>query len=247
MGLAITFDLGGFVERLPTGAVLCIFAVDSFAGEKLDNRKHAAVAQIAVMRQSEDLGAGFFLAHGHPLPEVAGIGTSERWLGGEGLDQARLCAIVAPDDVAMKIVSPGIRGPFITDKGSEAARIVRLFRRLDRLAPSAAVGGRARRRETFRQLAFAETGNDIDGGLRSFAGIDLVIPFAALRRRHQRWIGAHQLRKKSHAIRVVRHDQKIQRPRKFRMLPARRDDLLALGETISVLGTEPGTECTGVH
>src|ERR1700674_1899344 len=125
------------------------------------------------MRQSEDLGAGFFLAHRHPLPEVTRIGASERRLGSEGLDQAGLCAIVAPDHVAMKIVSRGIRGPFITDKSGEMARIVRLFRRLDRLAPSAAVGGRARCRETLRQLAFAETGNDIDGGLRSLARIDL--------------------------------------------------------------------------
>src|ERR1700675_3453318 len=130
------------------------------------------------MRQSEDLGAGFFLAHGHPLPEVTRIGASKRWLGGEGLDEAGLCAIVAPDHIAMKIVSRGIRGPFITDERGEAAGIVGLFRRLDRLAPGAAVGGRARCRETLRQLAFAETGDDIDGGLRSLARIDLVIPFA---------------------------------------------------------------------
>ena len=36
----------------------------------------------------------------------------------------------------------------------------------DRLAPGAAVGLRAGRRKTLRQLAFAEAGNDIDGGLR---------------------------------------------------------------------------------
>ncbi len=34
MGLAIALDLGGFVERLPTGAVLGVFAVDALAGER---------------------------------------------------------------------------------------------------------------------------------------------------------------------------------------------------------------------
>ena len=33
MGLAITFDLRGFVERLPAGSILGIFAVDPFAVE----------------------------------------------------------------------------------------------------------------------------------------------------------------------------------------------------------------------
>jgi len=117
----------------------------------------------------------------------------------------------------------------------------------DRLAPGAAVGLRAGRRKTLRQLAFAEAGNDIDGGLRPLTGVDLIIPFAALRRCHQHGIGAHQLRKKSHAVRMVRHDQKIQWPRQLGMLRARRDHLLAFGETVSVLRTEPRTERTGIH
>src|ERR1700685_4453417 len=121
MGLAVTLDLGGFVERLPAHAVLGIFAVDPFAIERFDDRKHAAVAEIAVMRQGENLGAGFLFAHRHPLPEIAWIGTSERRLGRERLDQARLGAIVAPDHVAMKIVSSGIRGPFIPDERRKAA------------------------------------------------------------------------------------------------------------------------------
>src|SRR5216683_722692 len=132
------------------------------------------------MRQGENLGAGFLFAHRHPLPEVAGIGASERRLRGERLDEAGLCAIVAPDHVAMEIVARRIRGPFIADKSGEAAGFVRLFRGLDRLTPGAAVGRRARRWETLRQLAFAETGDDIDRGLRALAGIDLVVPFAAL-------------------------------------------------------------------
>jgi hypothetical protein len=57
------------------------------------------------VREGEDFGAGLFFDHGHPLPEVARIGTAERRQRRERLDEARLRAIVAPDDVAMKIVS----------------------------------------------------------------------------------------------------------------------------------------------
>jgi hypothetical protein len=39
-------------------------------------------------------------------------------------NQAGLGSIVAPDDVAMKIVSSRVRSPFVTDKGREMARII---------------------------------------------------------------------------------------------------------------------------
>ena len=247
MGLAIAFDLRGFVKRLPAHTVLGIFAVDPLAVERFDDRKHPAVAQIAVVRQRENFGAGFFLDHRHPLPEIARIGTAERRQRGERLDEARLGAVVAPDDVAMKIVAASVRGPLIADEGRETARLIGLFRRLDRFAPGAAIGRRARRREAFRHLALAEAGDDIDRGLRAFAGIDLVVPLPALRRRQQARIAADQLRKKAHAVRMVRHHQEIQRSRKLGTLPAGSDDFLALGEAISVLRSEPSAERARVH
>src|ERR1700722_19491996 len=125
--------------------------------------------------------------------------------------------------------------------------VISLFRRLDRLTPRAAIRGRAWCRKSFRQLTFAKTGNDIDRRLRTLAGIDFVIPFAALWRGHQPRISAHQLREKAHPVRVIRHHQEIQRPRKFRMLATGSDDLLALGKTIGVLWTEPGAERASVH
>ena len=108
MRLAVTLDLRGLVKRLPTNTVLGIFAVDPFAVERLDDREHAAVAQIAVVRKREDFGAGLFFGHRHPLPEVARIGAAERRQGRERLDEAGLRPVVAPDDVAMKIVSAGV-------------------------------------------------------------------------------------------------------------------------------------------
>ena len=60
MRFAVAFDLRDFVERLPTHAILCICAIDLLAGERLDDREHAAVAQITVVRDGEDLARRFF-------------------------------------------------------------------------------------------------------------------------------------------------------------------------------------------
>ena len=54
MRLAVAFDLRDFVQRLPAHAIFCVVAVDLLAGERLDDREHAAVAQIAVMRDCEN-------------------------------------------------------------------------------------------------------------------------------------------------------------------------------------------------
>src|SRR5437016_6211826 len=101
MGLAIALHLRGFVERLPAYSILRIFAVDPLAGERLDDWKHPAVAQIAIVRKRKNFGAGFLLDHRHPLPEVARIRTAQRRQRGVGLHEARLGSVVAPDDIAM--------------------------------------------------------------------------------------------------------------------------------------------------
>ena len=59
MGFAVAFDLRHFVERLPARAAVGVRAVDSVAGERLDDRKHAPVAEIAVVREREHFAAGF--------------------------------------------------------------------------------------------------------------------------------------------------------------------------------------------
>src|SRR5687767_6098023 len=116
MRLAVALDLRGLVKRLPANAVLGILTIDASAIERLDDREHAAVAEIAVVRQSEDLGAGLLLDQGHPLPQIAGVGTAERRQRRERLDQAGLRSVVTPDDVAMEIVSAGVGRPLKTDE-----------------------------------------------------------------------------------------------------------------------------------
>ena len=79
----------------------------------------------------EHLAAGLFFVIGHPFPQVAGIVAAERRLGGEGLDQAGLRAVVAEDDVAVQVVAAGVRGPLVADEGGEMAGVVGLVGRLD--------------------------------------------------------------------------------------------------------------------
>src|SRR6266403_423876 len=105
MRLAVTLDLRGFEEVLPLGALLGILAVNLFAGERLDDREHAAIAQIAVVRDREHVAAGLLLIGGHPLPEIARVVAAARLLGGVRLNPAGLLPVVAKDDVALQIVS----------------------------------------------------------------------------------------------------------------------------------------------
>ena len=79
------------------------------------------------------------------------------------------------------------------------------------------------------------------------AGVNLLVPFATLRigldlgtSREEQW-------EEPHAVRVVRHDQKVQRAREFRRLATGRGDLFTAREPIGVTRSEPGAERAGVH
>src|SRR6185436_15270709 len=110
MGLAVALHLRRFVEPLPLGALLGVLAVNRFA-ESLDDWKHLAVAQVAVMRDGEDAAASFLFVVVHPFPEVHRIDAAE-WCGaGHGLDLDGLVAVVAEDDVAVEVVALAKRGP----------------------------------------------------------------------------------------------------------------------------------------
>src|SRR5439155_14178429 len=122
-----------FVERLPARARFGVRAIDALAGKRLNDREHPAIAQIAVVSKRKQLSTRFLLGSRHPFPKIARVVAAERLLCGERLDEARLRAVVAPDNVAMQIVAAGVRRPFEADEGGEPSRIVRLICRLDRL------------------------------------------------------------------------------------------------------------------
>src|SRR5215510_13146278 len=104
MRLAVTLDLRDLVERLPTPAALGVGSINRRAGERLDDREHAAVAQVAVVRQSQHLATGLRFGLGHPLPQVARIVAAKRLLRGERFNQAGLRAVLTENDVAMQVI-----------------------------------------------------------------------------------------------------------------------------------------------
>ena len=113
-----------------------------------------------------------------------------------------------------------------------------LIRGLDYFLPGRAIRRRARQRKSLRHLAPAETGNDVDRRLRAFTGSDLVVPSAPLRgrarrHRHSLIVG------KTKAIRMIAHDEKIERARQLYALTARSGDLLAFSEAVSILRRQP--------
>src|SRR4029450_6909451 len=111
---AVALGLGGFVEPLPLEPGLDVLAVDLLA-EGLYGGEHAAVAQVAVVGDREAVAGGLGFRGRHPFPEVLGLVAAEGRLGGVGLDQARLGAVLAEEDVAVKVVALGIRGPVVPD------------------------------------------------------------------------------------------------------------------------------------
>ena len=158
------------------------------------------------------------------------------------------CApLLAEDDVAMQVVAAGIRGPLVPDERGEATGIVVRLRRLDDLLPGVAIGSRARKREALRQLAPAEARDDVYRRLGALAAADLVIPPTALRCGQQIRVAAHQLREESDAVRVIGHDEKVERAGKLDRLTGVGSDLLASGEAVRVLGRQAGAERASVH
>ena len=104
MRLAVALHLRGLVEPLPLRARLGILAIDRFA-ERLDDREHLAVAQVAVVRDGQHAAAGLLFVGVHPFPQLDGIVAAQRRRAGDRLDLAGFVAVVAEDDVAMEVVA----------------------------------------------------------------------------------------------------------------------------------------------
>ena len=165
-----------------------------------------------------------------------------------GSTTAGLVAVVAEDDVAVEIVAAGIRRPLVADEGGEPARIVGLFRRLDRFLPGGAVGRRAgERKERLRERSLGEGNDHFDRGIGALARLDHVVPSAAGGIGQDVWLAGKEVREEAHIVGVVGDDEEIERPRQLGRLSRRRHDLLALGEAIGIARAEPRAERAGVE
>src|SRR4030095_9269429 len=101
--------------------------------------------------------------------------------------------------------------------------------------------------EPLRHSSLPETDDDIHRRIGAMTRLDLVIPLPALRCCQQLLITAHQLREEPKAVRVIRHDQEVERPRQLGRLTVRSGDLLAPCETISIPWSKSATEGARVH
>ena len=140
VGLAIPFDLGGFVKRLPLVAGRCVLEIDGFAGEGLDDREHDAVGEVAVMGDGQHLAAGLVLVCLHPVPQVARVVAALRLQRGVRLHHAGPLTVIAVNQNPVEIVAASVRCPLPADKGGELAGLVVLLGRIDGLVPGRAVG-----------------------------------------------------------------------------------------------------------
>src|SRR6185503_458099 len=96
-----------------------------------------------VVRDGQYAAAGLLFVGVHPFPQLDRIVAAERRIDREGLDLARLVAVVAEDDIAVQVIAAGVRGPLVTDEGGDATRVIEMFRGRDRLLPRAAIGARS--------------------------------------------------------------------------------------------------------
>ena len=87
------------------------------------------------MGDGEDVTPGLVLIGRHPLPEVARVVAAERLHHRERLDEACPFRPVTENDIAMQIVTAGVRRPLIAYECREPARIIGLFGSLDRFLP----------------------------------------------------------------------------------------------------------------
>jgi hypothetical protein len=68
-----------------------------------------------------------------------------------------------------------------------------------------------------------------------------------LRVGHDLGIAAHNQREKAHAVRVIGHDEEIERPGEPGALTARGGDLVTFGEHICVARRQTRPECSRIH
>ena len=106
MCLAVALDLRRLVETLPLRARLGILAVDRLARAGLDDREHAAVGQIAVVRDGQHVAAGLVLVGRHPSPQVARVVAAERRHRDERLDRPALSPLSRKITLRCRLLPP---------------------------------------------------------------------------------------------------------------------------------------------
>src|SRR4029079_1526614 len=220
MRLTVALRLGGLVKTLPTSALFGVVAIELLA-EGFDDRKHSAVAEVAVVGDGEHAAAGLALVGFHPLPQLDGIIAAERRRDRERLDLHRLVTAVAEDDIAMEVVASRVRGPLKADEGREAAGVIVVLRRGDGFMPGTSIGPRPRRIDKrLGERPLREGDNNLDGRICTPARLDHLVPLAPGGIGEELRLAREQIREEAHVIGMIGDDEEIERTGKLRGLAA---------------------------
>jgi hypothetical protein len=250
VGLAVTLDLRHLVERLPLGAGFGVGAIHRPAGERLDDREHDPVAQVAVVGDGEHPPGGLLLVRLHPLPEIARVVAAQGLEGGVGLHEARLETAVPKDHHPVQVVAGGVRRPLVADEGGELIGLVVLLGGVDRQLPGRAVGGfSGQRRQRFGELALGEGDDDLDrrGHALLASLLHHVVPPPARGIVEHLPVPRVEAGEEAHVVRVIGHHEEVERPRQLDLQTRRGRKLLAACKAVGVLRQQPSAERPGVH
>ena len=241
MGLAVAFDLRHLHDRLVTDARFGVGRVHRPPVTGL-GREHETIAQIAVVRDGEDLAAGQLLVSVHVLPEGLRILAVE---GGKRNDLLHAVDAVAENDGAMEVVALGRRCPFKAVQRGENAGIVEFLDRLGGLRPG------PRRELRIVDFRLVEE-NGIDGFPRGLEGhlralLIHVVPFLACRVGEQRRVAATKLIGQTQVFGMVGDREPVQRPVQSDFQAAVDGDDFAPGVAEHVGGQQrhSGQSCVG--
>ncbi len=175
MGLTGALGLGNLHNRLPARTILCVRFIDWFSISLILGRKHHTAGQVAVMRDCQHLAPGVFLIGRQIVPEVLYVFRVE-----EGERQHRFdTSFIAPKHHhSVQIVTAGLRGPLVTNKGGEFAGVVVMVGELHDFGPRIAQHGFA------FDFCFCAFGHFLDQrikGIDTFTRHDKIIELLAKR------------------------------------------------------------------
>ena len=230
MRFAVALNLRRFDHRLPAAAQGRILRGHGASGE-VGLGEHDAVGEIGVVGNGQHPAARAALVVVHVAPQVGGIVAVELRVGLHLRDARKT---VSKNQVAVDVVSPRHRRPFVADQRGETAGVIGGVGGSQRAMPYAGLkGGRCWVAVLFGVKACHEL---IEYGLR-VVGIDVTAPAFAECGGHERRLLLVDAREHAHVLRVVGHHQKVQGAAQtvFTAVDAHG---FALRETIGILGTE---------
>ena len=243
MRLAVALDLRHLVDRLQPRPRLGIGARQA-APVEIDQREHAPVGQVAVVRDGEHLAAGLLGIGIEELPQHGRVLAVE---GGERHDLVGLVLAVAEDHDAVQVVAAVVGGPLVADQRGEPPGLVVALGDAGVVLPDRARELRAEHR--FWHRAGADRADHLDRRLdRALAaGCHQVVPAPQRRVRHQVRVALLDLLGGAQAFGVIGDDQEIERAAQPDRLAGGGDHLLAAREAVGRLGAERVAEGGGIQ